>query len=81
MGRDLPVIGNRANWNLHSQSCGAMNLFVENFLARGQQKWEPVVRPDARLKTAGSEIRSPALAYGNDRAGFWAKMAASTVAT
>jgi hypothetical protein len=30
MGRDLPAIGNRVEWNLHRQSGGMLNLFVEN---------------------------------------------------
>jgi hypothetical protein len=33
MGRDLPVIGNPAEWNLHSQSCGIVNFLVDNSAA------------------------------------------------
>src|SRR5450631_2745567 len=65
MGRDLPVIGNRAEWNLHRQSGGTLNLSVDNLPARigGQSN-----RLDTDSSVAVRPIASPIrVAIGSTR--------------
>jgi hypothetical protein len=76
MGRDLPVIGNRAEMTLHSESAPLANLLVDNFTGRnpfaGRFRFVLVAVQSNRLETDSSvavrPIASPiSVAIGSTR--------------